>query len=328
MTLIVDKIGPEFRLDGYDASPDYGKYQMVPMGGKRTLSIKTDRLPVKIEITRNAGAVLIGRFRKKSGAPVEGIEPGRMSRNTAITVPARHEVDFDVEGHSVANALISVTEIGDDVTFSEGIIVAVKPKLTKKIAFVYFSDLRGDVKPAFARKGIDPRAILAKANASLLAQLNLELEEVEPGKPIADVASARDFGDPIGIDDVMDPEKLQKSFVIATEIYKRFPTLFPQTHFVVVLTRPITSKSQSRLIDMNVKFAGRTNVIFLTPFASGADENMKAFIHEVGHACGAEHLTARPSIMFPILGPHLTMRFLGEQIETVHSMGPRFPLVQ
>jgi hypothetical protein len=326
MTLIVDKIGPEFKLDGYDVSPDYGKYQMVPVGGKRTLSIKTDQRPVKVEITRNAGAVLIGRFRQKGGGPVEGIEPGRMSNNTTFKIPAKHEVDFDVEGQSFANAFVSVAEIGDDITFSEGIIIGVKPKITKKIAFVFFSDLRGDVKPAFVQKGIDPRAILAKANSSFLAQLNLELEEVEPGRPIAEVASARNFGDPIGVDDLMDPEKVQKSFVMATEVFKSFPTLFPKTHFVVMLTRPVTSKRQSKVIDINIKFSGNTNVIFLTPSTSGADENIKAFMHEVGHACGAQHVSTRPSIMFPSLGASLTMRFLGEHIESVHNVGPVFPL--
>jgi hypothetical protein len=35
MTLIVDKIGAEFTLHGYDNGPDYGKYQMVPLDGNR-----------------------------------------------------------------------------------------------------------------------------------------------------------------------------------------------------------------------------------------------------------------------------------------------------
>jgi hypothetical protein len=113
---------------------------------------------------------------------------------------------------------------------------------------------------------------------------------------------------------------------MASELAANFPKLFPNTHFVILLTRPVTSKSQSKVIDINIKFSGNTNVIFLTPSTSNADETMKAFMHEVGHACGAQHVTARPSIMFPILGPSLTMRFLGEHIESVHNVGPVFPL--
>lgn len=327
MTLIVDKIGADFTLDGYDNAPDYGKYQMVPLDGTRTLTIKTDKRPVNVEVSkRNSRAILIGRFRKKDGSPIPGIEPSRMANDIVFKVPADTEAQFDVQGQVFANAVISVAEIGDDITFSDSIIIGVKPKITKKMAFVFFSDLQGDVKGLFTAKGIDPRAIMTKANASFLSQLNLELQELEPGKPIGEVKSARNFGNPIKVDTNMDPEKVQTSFVMASEVLLNFPTLFPSTHFVILLTRPVTSKAQSKIIDINIKFSTNTNVIFLTPSTSSEDETMKAFMHEVGHACGAQHVTARPSIMFPSLGPSLTTRFLGEHIESVHNVGPVFPL--
>jgi hypothetical protein len=327
MTLIVDKIGAEFKLDGYDNGGDYGKYQMVPLDGTRTLTIKTNQLPVRVEVSkRNSRAILIGRFRKKDGSPIPGIEPLRMANDIVFKVPANTEAQFDVQGQAFANAFISVEEIGDDITFSDSIIIGVKPKIIKKMAFVFFSDLRGDVKRLFTDKAIDPRAVMAKANTSFLSQLNLELQELEPGKPIDEVKSGRDFGNPIKVDTNMDPEKVKASFLMASEVAANFPRLFPSTHFVILLTRPVTSKSQSKVIDINIKFSGNTNVIFLTPSTSNADETMKAFMHEVGHACGAQHVTARPSIMFPNLGPSLTMRFLGEHIESVHNVGPVFPL--
>jgi hypothetical protein len=124
----------------------------------------------------------------------------------------------------------------------------------------------------------------------------------------------------------MAPEKDKASFVMSSEVFTNFPRLFPSTHFVYLLTRPVTSKSQSDVIDINIRFSTNTNVIFFTPSTSNVDETLKAFMHETGHACGAQHVTARASIMFPHLGPLLTMRFLGEHIESVHNVGPVFPL--
>jgi hypothetical protein len=212
MTLIVDKIGAEFKLDGYDSGGDYGKYQMVPLDGTRTLTIKTNQLPVSVEVSkRNLRAILIGRFRKKDGSPIPGIEPSRMANDIVFKVPANTEAQFDVQGQAFANAFISVAEIGDDITFSDGIIIGVKPRIIKKVAFVFFSDLRGDVKGSFTEKAIDPRAVMTKANTSFLSQLNLELQELEPGKPIDEFKSGRDFGNPIKVDTNMDPEKVPRS---------------------------------------------------------------------------------------------------------------------
>lgn len=330
MTLIVDKIGAGFILDGYDNAPEYGKYQMVPLDGTRTLTVKTDKLPVDVEVSKNnARAILIGRFRKKGGGAIPGIEPSRMANDIAFRIPGGTEAQFDVQGQAFANAFISVNEISssaDDITFSDGIIIGVKPKITKKVAFVYFSDMRGDVKSLFTAKGINPRDVMAKANTSFLSQLNMELQEIEPGKPIDEVKSARDFGNPINVDAIMSPEKDKASFVMTSEVFLNYPRLFPSTHFVFLLTRPVTSKSQSDVIDVNIRFATNTNVIFFTPSTSNVDETMKAFMHETGHACGAQHVTARASIMFPHLGPFLTMRFLGEHVESVHNIGPVFPL--
>ncbi len=327
MSLIVDKIGGQFTLDGYDNSPDYGKFQMVPVDGTRTLLLKTDQRPVKVEVAdRNRQAILLGKFRKKDGSPISGIEPGRMELFTKpFTVPAATEAQFDVQGRQFSNTVITVSEIGDDITFSDSIIIGVKPKITKKVAFVFFSDLQGDVKPLFTEKGIRPREIMERANKSFLSQLNVELQEAEAGKPIGEVTSSRNFGNPIQVDAPMDPEKIKASFLIAKEVSEKFPSLFPSTHFVFLLTRPVNSKAQSNMIDVNIKFSTSTNVIFFTPATSNVDDTMKAFMHEVGHACGAQHISSRPSIMFPNLGASLTMRFLGEHIEAIHGEGPVFP---
>jgi hypothetical protein len=329
MTLFVSKIGGQFKLDGFDIGPEYGMYQMVPLGGIRTLSIKTDKLPVNVSVSsRNSRAILIGKFRSESGGPIPGIDPARMANNLVFKVPKGTVAKFDVQGMEFANTSIEANEIDEnrnnESTLSQGIIIGVKPKITKKVSLVYFSDLQGDVKSLFAARGIDPRAIMAKANTSLLSQLNLELQEIEPGKPIAEVKSARNLKNPIDLDAIINPEKIKASFVMASEVFENFPRLFPSTHFVILLTRPVRMTGQSDVLDVNIRFATGTNVIFFTPSTAGADDTLKAFMHEVGHACGAEHVTDRASVMFPRIGPSLTTRFLGEHIEAVHSVCPMF----
>ena len=147
MSLIVDKIGPGFPLDGYDVSPDYGKYQMVPAGGTRTIYVQTDSRPVNVKVSRGSDLILIGKLCRRDGNSIPGVDPLKME-NITYVIPAGTAAQFEVYGKQSASghAAISVDEIGTDITFSDGIIISVTQKISKKWLsnFRHYAVLRSD----------------------------------------------------------------------------------------------------------------------------------------------------------------------------------------
>lgn len=327
MVKFVDKFASSADFDGYDHESGY---QMVPIDGMRTVTVKTDTLAARLSLNLQRRAILIGNFRDAGNQPIAGLNTASEFNNDRdFTLPANSTIRFDIKGNQfVANAAIDLKEIkvnsDTDITLDASIIVGVKAKITKKTAFVFVSDIRGNIRPKFDERSIDPRGVLRAASTSYLNQANMELTDIDDGTPIKEMTTAADLGDPIIVDKEMPKRSKNTSAFIASEVDAKFPGLFASTHFVILLTRRVRSLNSVAVLDINVRNSQGSNMIFFTPFTSNAEDMHKALMHEVGHASGADHNRESRNLMFPSLDG-TTKHILAEHIEAIHHGGPVFP---
>ena len=310
-------------LDGFDPQANY---QMVPLDGRRTVTIKTDSRAAKLRISLNRRAILLGNFRNISGSVPDGLNSAaQFSNDKDFSIPANATISFDIKGQQFANAAIELEEIVpvNTVDFSDFLLIGVKPKITKKVAFVFVSDIRGNVQTRFQEKNINPRALLRDVGRSLLAQVNLELQDVDEGSDIKEISIIGDLGDPIVLDKPKNGNDSTNFFIIS-QVFTKFPRLFPSTHFVILLTRPVQFLKDKTVLYVNFLTATGSNVIYMTPFSQEADRLQIALMHEIGHASGADHTTSVRNIMFPNIDG-TNKSFLAEHIEVIHHGGPIFP---
>ena len=325
MARFLDKsTGGSVVVDGFDS---IARYQMVPLDGQRSVTVQTKANTAKLRITLNPRAILIGNFRDAGGASSAGLPgAGEFRNDKEFEIPANATIKFDIKGQQFANAAIDLLEFPGDLENidNDSIIVGVKAKITKKIAFVFVSDVRGKVQERFQALGIDPRSLLRDINTSLSAQVNMELQDVDAASDIKELTIIGDLGDPIILDKkwIVGDQTIKQ--LLLNEVFLKFPRLFPATHFVILLTRQIQFLKDKNVLDVDVLFSTGSNVIFMTPFTRDRDLLQIALLHEVGHASGADHNCSTVNVMFPII-TGTNKLFLAEHIEAIHHGGPIFP---
>lgn len=264
----VDKYANGAKLDGADPE---AAYQMVPLGGRRSVAVKTDAAPCMLSVTDTAKCVMSDFTDTKTKAVF------RAGSAHALRLPANTGISFFVEGLSPGFSALKLTE-DSRFQISTDMTISVKAPRALTYCFVFLSDIvRRNV-----RGQIEPRVLMQGVAPLFLEQANVELRELGH---MRDVMVMRDLGDPI----VASDDSRLAAIVAATSA-----ETMASVDFVIYCCWNIEINARSR---DTLALAIGNKYAFLEVTSADFDHRVHAVAHEFGHLMGLHH-TRDNTLMF------------------------------